>query len=239
MDQKQRITVDDETRASQQGTIHQHHTQVASQLTQDLAHQMGLPTGNSTEGQNPSPTDFNSRLPPSYNWQGQPGAYPDQHQQHLFPVQTFNGTVDSEMQQPAQPPHQAAPVRADQVASADPRGPYSQRLEMAYPGQQQTRSGWATGGSLSPATAKEERASESSRPGTAEGAASDLAVKQEAAEVSEEPAKLDHRKRKRNRTIRSCVPCHNHKRKVSDTGHPDADCSAIDDGHVADVQRWG
>jgi hypothetical protein len=29
--------------------------------------------------------------------------------------------------------------------------------------------------------------------------------------------KLDHRKRKRNRTIRSCVPCHNHKRKVSTT----------------------
>lgn len=27
--------------------------------------------------------------------------------------------------------------------------------------------------------------------------------------------KVDHRKRKRNRTIRSCVPCHNHKRKVS------------------------
>jgi hypothetical protein len=26
--------------------------------------------------------------------------------------------------------------------------------------------------------------------------------------------KVDHRKRKRNRTIRSCVPCHNHKRKV-------------------------
>lgn len=26
---------------------------------------------------------------------------------------------------------------------------------------------------------------------------------------------IDHRKRKRNRTIRSCVPCHNHKRKVS------------------------
>jgi hypothetical protein len=26
---------------------------------------------------------------------------------------------------------------------------------------------------------------------------------------------MDHRKRKRNRTIRSCVPCHNHKRKVS------------------------
>jgi len=27
-------------------------------------------------------------------------------------------------------------------------------------------------------------------------------------------SKMDHRKRKRNRTIRSCVPCHNHKRKV-------------------------
>jgi hypothetical protein len=30
-----------------------------------------------------------------------------------------------------------------------------------------------------------------------------------------EGVKMDHRKRKRNRTIRSCVPCHNHKRKVS------------------------
>ena len=30
----------------------------------------------------------------------------------------------------------------------------------------------------------------------------------------EEEEKIDHRKRKRNRTIRSCVPCHNHKRKV-------------------------
>ena len=30
-----------------------------------------------------------------------------------------------------------------------------------------------------------------------------------------EEEKIDHRKRKRNRTIRSCVPCHNHKRKVS------------------------
>ena len=30
----------------------------------------------------------------------------------------------------------------------------------------------------------------------------------------EKEEKMDHRKRKRNRTIRSCVPCHNHKRKV-------------------------
>lgn len=33
-------------------------------------------------------------------------------------------------------------------------------------------------------------------------------------EEEEEEEKMDHRKRKRNRTIRSCVPCHNHKRKV-------------------------
>ena len=34
-------------------------------------------------------------------------------------------------------------------------------------------------------------------------------------EEDEGEEKMDHRKRKRNRTIRSCVPCHNHKRKVS------------------------
>jgi hypothetical protein len=33
-------------------------------------------------------------------------------------------------------------------------------------------------------------------------------------EEDEGEEKMDHRKRKRNRTIRSCVPCHNHKRKV-------------------------
>ena len=37
---------------------------------------------------------------------------------------------------------------------------------------------------------------------------------EETSEIVEEE-KMDHRKRKRNRTIRSCVPCHNHKRKVS------------------------
>jgi hypothetical protein len=35
-----------------------------------------------------------------------------------------------------------------------------------------------------------------------------------AMEEDDDEEKLDHRKRKRNRTIRSCVPCHNHKRKV-------------------------
>jgi hypothetical protein len=39
-------------------------------------------------------------------------------------------------------------------------------------------------------------------------------LKVEPGEDLDDEDKLDHRKRKRNRTIRSCVPCHNHKRKV-------------------------
>jgi hypothetical protein len=38
--------------------------------------------------------------------------------------------------------------------------------------------------------------------------------------------KVDHRKRKRNRTIRSCVPCHNHKRKC-DRKRPCGRCTAL------------
>ncbi len=54
----------------------------------------------------------------------------------------------------------------------------------------------------------DEDRSEPSRPTTADGKERDVKV-----EVEDEE-KIDHRKRKRNRTIRSCVPCHNHKRKV-------------------------
>jgi hypothetical protein len=43
----------------------------------------------------------------------------------------------------------------------------------------------------------------------------DLRMGAEARDEFEGEEKIDHRKRKRNRTIRSCVPCHNHKRKVS------------------------
>lgn len=42
-----------------------------------------------------------------------------------------------------------------------------------------------------------------------------IRAKTEGGENDAFDAKMDHRKRKRNRTIRSCVPCHNHKRKVS------------------------
>lgn len=42
--------------------------------------------------------------------------------------------------------------------------------------------------------------------------------------IKEEPD--DHRKRKRNRTIRSCVPCHNHKRKC-DRKRPCSRCTAL------------
>lgn len=36
----------------------------------------------------------------------------------------------------------------------------------------------------------------------------------EGREEYEEEEKMDHRKRKRNRTIQSCLPCHQNKRKV-------------------------
>ena len=55
-----------------------------------------------------------------------------------------------------------------------------------------------------------------SRPTTSEAPrVQDMAmVKTEPAQEEDDDEKMDHRKRKRNRTIRSCVPCHNHKRKV-------------------------
>ncbi|WVR06955.1 hypothetical protein IAU60_003991 [Kwoniella sp. DSM 27419] len=43
---------------------------------------------------------------------------------------------------------------------------------------------------------------------------------------AEPDEKMDHRKRKRNRTIRSCVPCHNHKRKC-DRKRPCGRCTAL------------
>ncbi|ORX35799.1 fungal-specific transcription factor domain-domain-containing protein [Kockovaella imperatae] len=45
-------------------------------------------------------------------------------------------------------------------------------------------------------------------------------------DAPEEEEKMDHRKRKRNRTIRSCVPCHNHKRKC-DRRRPCGRCTAL------------
>lgn len=63
---------------------------------------------------------------------------------------------------------------------------------------------------------------------------------QKVEEVEEEDAdeeKIDHRKRKRNRTIRSCVPCHNHKRKVSPVATL-ADASVIGKGLAEDVPLW-
>jgi len=57
-----------------------------------------------------------------------------------------------------------------------------------------------------------------SRPTTSDALkVKDMVKIEPAMEEEEDEEKLDHRKRKRNRTIRSCVPCHNHKRKV---GHP-------------------
>lgn len=57
-----------------------------------------------------------------------------------------------------------------------------------------------------------------SRPGSPYKARQSTQMTPLKTEVDDDDAdeeKMDHRKRKRNRTIRSCVPCHNHKRKVS------------------------
>jgi len=54
-----------------------------------------------------------------------------------------------------------------------------------------------------------------SRPTTSDAVkVKDMVKIEPAMDEEEDEEKLDHRKRKRNRTIRSCVPCHNHKRKV-------------------------
>ncbi|KAK4683649.1 hypothetical protein P7C73_g6585, partial [Tremellales sp. Uapishka_1] len=52
-------------------------------------------------------------------------------------------------------------------------------------------------------------------------------VKEELVEM-EPGEKVDHRKRKRNRTIRSCVPCHNHKRKSTDESSDDPSVVEVD-----------
>lgn len=100
-------------------------------------------------------------------------------------------------------------------------------INLARPGSSQGPSNtqWGAGPSgnpaaISPTTTKRERAISTSsvggRPTTANSQHDTIAssVKEEDEEPEEE-SKVDHRKRKRNRTIRSCVPCHNHKRKVS------------------------
>lgn len=88
----------------------------------------------------------------------------------------------------------------------------------------------------------------SSRPSTSDNktkAGKDLVkIEPSPQEEDEDEAdeKIDHRKRKRNRTIRSCVPCHNHKRKASlarSRGVTSADdCSVIASVHVGDVRHW-
>lgn len=116
-----------------------------------------------------------------------------------------------------------------QPAGTQPGGPYGPRIDMPYANAVGGPAhGWSAqrpGETLSPARARGDNGN-GSRPGTAEGSnglLSPVQVKSErdiAVEPPEaEEEKVDHRKRKRNRTIRSCVPCHNHKRKVSPLHH--------------------
>lgn len=200
--------------------------------------QGGPSINHSPEGPGRSPTDYNSRLAPSYSWHGGPEEYQQhpQQSQHLFPVAGYDGFVNTgQGLRPAQPPQPN--VRADQYVSNELGGPFTQRLEMSYPGQQQVP-GWNAGESLSPSAARDERMSDSSRPGTAEPPIpAPTIVKQEANDAADEEQKVDHRKRKRNRTIRSCVPCHNHKRKVSLTPRGITDISVIGGVHVVVVRH--
>lgn len=119
-----------------------------------------------------------------------------------------------------------------QPGAAQQGGQYVPRMDMTYANAVGNPvQGWSAqrgGETLSPTRARDERAN-GSRPGTSEGSnglLSPVQVKSEARDLlssdgggSAAPEgdgeKVDHRKRKRNRTIRSCVPCHNHKRKVS------------------------
>jgi hypothetical protein len=80
-----------------------------------------------------------------------------------------------------------------------------------------------------------------SRPSTSDAMkVKDMVKIEPAMEEEEDEEKLDHRKRKRNRTIRSCVPCHNHKRKVSHLFYftlvAGADDSVIENDLVDDVR---
>ncbi|WWD03083.1 hypothetical protein V865_001129 [Kwoniella europaea PYCC6329] len=59
-----------------------------------------------------------------------------------------------------------------------------------------------------------------------EGESSKTRGDMEVEEGQETDEKIDHRKRKRNRTIRSCVPCHNHKRRC-DRKRPCGRCTAL------------
>ncbi|KIR74287.1 hypothetical protein I310_01889 [Cryptococcus deuterogattii CA1014] len=49
--------------------------------------------------------------------------------------------------------------------------------------------------------------------------------------------KVDHRKRKRNRTIRSCVPCHNHKRKTGSCVYEIDEQRDMNDPEVVESER--
>lgn len=119
-----------------------------------------------------------------------------------------------------------------QPAGTQPGGPYAPRIDMTYANAVGGPvHGWSAqrgGETVSPTNARGDNAN-GSRPGTAEGSTGLLSPVQVKAERdagdtaadAEGGEKVDHRKRKRNRTIRSCVPCHNHKRKVGRDSRPD------------------
>ncbi|BEJ13037.1 hypothetical protein CspHIS471_0302110 [Cutaneotrichosporon sp. HIS471] len=162
--------------------------------------------------------DYAHRLAPSYsNWQGQAGYNP----QMFIPGAGYDvqaAVAAAQHMTPARPPQPARSERFDPTTMPPPGGQYPMG---AFPWPRQD---------VSPTSAREPNGS---RPNTSDGQLlSPIQVKSERDEVAppvpaEEPEpKVDHRKRKRNRTIRSCVPCHNHKRKC-DRRRPCGRCTAL------------
>lgn len=115
---------------------------------------------------------------------------------------------------PQGPPSQGGP------SPPHMQGQFAPRLDMNYMGLGAWENGAPREDERGPQSAgPDPRSSVGPGPSVA-NSAPHTAVKTEHEDMGAED-KVDHRKRKRNRTIRSCVPCHNHKRKVSFLRHID------------------
>jgi hypothetical protein len=151
---------------------------------------------------------------PSYNRYGMPGYQSSAPTQYPPPPTDPHSTEDRPG--PSEPrmgqyiyPN---PPSYDWNPSLVPDQPYSRRSTIT-----DEELGFTTGSNTNGTGTAAHSEGDVSRPTTAERVKSDqtFTLKVEADDAEEDESKMDHRKRKRNRTIRSCVPCHNHKRKVS------------------------
>ena len=109
------------------------------------------------------------------------------------------------MSYPQQPSQQTYEWSSLPAATSDNRGPLGSRRSTVS--DHEGNAGTGPSGTEAPSEA-------GSRPNSPRKAPVFVPKVERLDEDDGEDEKIDHRKRKRNRTIRSCVPCHNHKRKV-------------------------